>query len=148
MTDWENKLDKFFANKEVKEKETATKLSVTETEVPIFIEQVVMPAFRELRPALERHGREVAVFGGQEPRIVIKYNGQEEFEYAIHIRVSPGHAVPVPKTRRRDKKDGKLFGAEGYLRSGTQDYSISEITKDEIIEHFLSDYMGHIAHSP
>lgn len=43
-------------------------------------------------------------------------------------------------------EDGHRFKGEGHFRSGLQDYSINDISKEEIIQHLSSEYTSHLDH--
>jgi hypothetical protein len=146
MSDWKSELERFFQEKSQHEVTNAVQLVETTAEVLAFYSNVVIPAFEELKTELEKHQRKVLVTrGDMAASIEVEHNGQFELKYSVRVRIGPRQAFPYPATQFRDKSDGKIYRAEGELRSGLQDYSIAEITKDEIIKHFLTNYKMQIS---
>jgi hypothetical protein len=62
----------------------------------------------------------------------------------VRIRISPEGVVAHPETTSRDPSGGKRYRAQGYFRSGSQDYGSDLITKEEIIKNFMNDYTMHL----
>ena len=140
MSDWKSDLANFFSEKEEKNELNEEKLKDTEAEVAKFYSKVVIPAFQELKVELEKYYREVRISSGlTSASIIVIYKGQKEIDYSIKVRIYPYNAFPYPHTRFRDES-GKIYITEGFLRSGSQAYNISQIKKNEIIQHFLVDY--------
>jgi len=145
MSDWKSDLANSFKKKGENKKSDEEKLKITKEEVVKFFLQIVIPAFRELKTELEKYGRDVRITNSSESSMIeVHYEGQMEIDYSIKVRIFPGRAIPYPETRFNEKSDMKTYRAEGTLRSGSQDYDISQITKDEIIQKFLTDYKQEI----
>ena len=141
MSDWKSDLDKLFQEKAEEDKVNEEKLTRIKSEVSAFYSNIVTPAFEELKAQLEKHQREVLISIGDESAIIAtKYNDELELDCSIKIRVSPGKAFPYTEIRYRDPTDCKPYKAEGHLRSGTQDYNVTQITQEEIIRHVISEY--------
>ncbi len=141
MSQWKTDLANIFQNAEKEQKTTEEKQSVTNSEVAEFYSTVVKPAFEELQTELQTHGRQVTVSVSKgHASIVVNHEGDKECDYSIKVRTSPGHAFPYPETRFTDPSDGKSYRSEGHFRSGSQDYTTKDITKEEVIKHFLADY--------
>lgn len=114
-------------------------------EVKDFYTSKVIPAFEELKTELEKKGREVNLDANKESTsIEVKFEGEEEFHYAIKVRIYPDHAVPYPEIHYTDRNSGRRYSSKGSMRSGTQNYDISDISKEEIIQHFLEKYKSHL----
>lgn len=143
MSDWKTDLDDFIRNKERQEKVDENKLKEIDSKVKEFYSTIVTPAFEELKKELEKHQREVQISAGHNlASIIVKYEGELELDYSIKVTVSPKGAHPSQQTHFRDKS-GRTHRAEGYPRSGNQDYTIYNITKDDIIKNFISEYKTH-----
>ncbi|MEO8393846.1 MAG: hypothetical protein ABI700_12715 [Chloroflexota bacterium] len=140
--DWQSDLDNFFAKLE--DTETKTQLQQDKEQAGeniIFFKSVVMQAFNEVRAALELHGRQVMVHLGRDSAsIVVRFNDVEELNYSI---TTSGLRV-FPEIRSIDISSGKRILREGVFRDGTQDYSIADISKDELITHCLDAYKSGI----
>jgi len=136
MTDWQNTLDSFF--EETRETKEITK----ETELTRFIHNVVNPAFEELRDQLTKHGRQVTIRETESSvAVLVHYQGKEELSYRIHGRLFPNGILPYAEIRVKERKGLKILSVDSMLRSGTSDYSIEDLKKEEVIEHFLDHYM-------
>jgi hypothetical protein len=148
MRDWKQDLDAFFRDRGEAPRSSTTDLLVRRNnEARTFIEQTVMPAFEELQVALAQYGREALLSTAHKGRaaasIRVRNEGRDEFEYLIGVRVTPERAVPyaelIPHTGWPKRP------IESPLREGTQDYGVSDITKEQVIAHFLSSYKAHLA---
>jgi hypothetical protein len=136
MTDWRDKLDGFF--KQTQEVKETTK----EAEFSRFIHAVANPAFEELRDQLTKHGRQVTIRETESSAaVVVHYQTREELSYRLHGRRFPHGVLPYAEIRFRERKGLKMISVESMLRSGTSEYSIEDLTKEEVIKHFLDHYM-------
>lgn len=143
MSDWKSDMEGFFHEKQKKSQVDEDKLKETKSDVVKFFSAVVIPAFEEIKAELEKYQRESNVFGGTDSAsIVISYKGYTEFTYSI--KVYPGTVFPHSEMHFRNPSEVKTYRAEGILRTGLQDYTIAQITKEEIIKQFLSDYKKHM----
>jgi len=143
MSDWKSDMQGFFHEKQKKSEVDKDKLKETKSEVAKFFSAVVIPAFEEIKIELKKYQRESNVFGGiDSASIVISYKGYTEFTYSI--KVYPGTVFPCSEIHFRKPSEVKTYRAEGILRTGLQDYTIAQITKEEIIKQFLSDYKKHM----
>lgn len=143
MKDWKKDLSDIF-NKIGEEKQDKEKrIKEKKSEVESFYSLKVSPTFEELKTELEKHGRRVEVYSTEEyASITVEFEGIEECSYAIKVRVSPDSAFPYTEYRYTNKKDGKVYeSTQGFIRGGSQDYNISDISKEEIREHFLFVYI-------
>ena len=143
MTNWKSDMESFFHKKQKNAQVDETKLKETKSGVATFFSAVVIPAFEEIKIELEKYQREGTVLGGiDSASIVISHKGYTEFTYSI--KVHPGTSFPYSEIHFRNPSEAKTYRAEGILRTGSQDYTIAHITKEEIIKQFLSDYKRHI----
>jgi hypothetical protein len=144
MADWHGELESFFQEKEQKQKDLAQKLTNTHGEVSTFFDNVVVPAFEELKSELEKYGREVKIILMNESAFIsISHKGDTELDYTLAVAIGTRGAFPYPETRFLNRRDGKTYHAKGRLRDGSQDYTIESITKQEIIRHVLTEYKNH-----
>jgi hypothetical protein len=58
--------------------------------------------------------------------------------------ISPVRVFPRPVIHYTEWASSRRLRNEGLLRKGPQNYDISDITKEEIIEHFLDEYKNYI----
>ena len=143
MSDWKLDMEGFFHEKQKKAQVNEDKLKDTKAEVGTFFSAVVFPAFEEIKTELKKYQRESNVVGGiDSSSIVISYKGYTEFTYSI--KVYPSTSFPCSEIHFRKGAGVKTYRAEGILRAGSQDYTVAQITKEEIIKQFLSDYKDHM----
>ena len=143
MSGWKSDMEGFFHQKHKNAQLNEDKLKETKSEVATFFSVVVIPAFEEIKTELKKYQRESNVFGGiDSASIVISYKGYTEFTYSI--KVYPGTRFPCSEIHFRRRSEVKTYRAEGILGTCSQDYTIAQITKEEIIKHFLSDYKKHV----
>jgi len=111
-----------------------------------FYSTIVNPAFKELKSELKRHGREVEVYTERKDfaSIIVNFEAEEELDYSIEVMISPVRVFPRPVIHYTEWASSRRLRVEGLLRKGIQNYDISEISKEEIIEHFLNEYQNYI----
>jgi hypothetical protein len=142
MKDWKKILASFFEKQKEEKGEKEEKHSREKLRVEEFYATIVNPAFEELKSELKKHGREVDVYTQRRDfaSIIVQFEGEEELDYSIEVMLYPGLAFPRPVIHYTEWASSRRLRVEGLLRKGIQDYDISDITKDEIIEHFLNEY--------
>ena len=135
MTDWRNNLNSFF------EKPDTEETSRKRPEFDIFISEVVMPAFEDILKEMESHGRTVTIrSSGSSAAIIVHKGGEEEMTYRIQGRTFPNGVLPFAQIRFRERNGLKLLTVENMFRSGSPDYRLSDITREEIIQNFVENY--------
>lgn len=135
MSEWRKNLGNFF------EESSEAELEEKKSEVEIFIAEVAIPAFEEIAMELQGHGRNITIReSGSSASILVQKNGEEEMSYSIQGRTFPTGTLPYAEIRYRERGGRRLITVESVVRSGSQDYQITDITKDEVIEHFIKEY--------
>ena len=108
-------------------------------EVADFIAQTVLPALREVKPELERHGRAVAIEAGPySAAITVLRGGDEEFSYSIRGRAYHPRLFAFP-----DMEPGEEWRprAEVILRGGLQkQLDPRRCTRERIVQDFVQEY--------
>ncbi len=142
MKDWQKKLASFFEEQKEETGEKEKRRSQEKLRVEEFYSTIVNPAFEELKSELKKHGREVEVYTERRDfaSIIVQFESEEELDYSIEVMLYPGLAFPRPVIHYTEWASSRRLRVEGLLRTGIQDYDISDITIDEIIEHFLNQY--------
>ena len=142
MKNWKNILASFFEKKEEEKGEKEKKQSHEKLRVEKFYSTIVNPAFEELKSEFKKYGREVAVYTERTDfaSIIVQFESEEELDYSIEVMLFPGLAFPRPVIHYTEWASSRRIRVEGRLRLGIQNYDISDITRDEIIEHFLNEY--------
>jgi hypothetical protein len=135
MADWRNNLDGFFAKEEVDEGR------VKKPEFDVFITDVVLSAFEEIREEMERHDRLATIREAESSANIIVYKvGEEEISYRVHARTLPTGVLPVAEIRCRERKGLKLLTVESMIRNAKPNYALSDITTEDIIDNFVDNY--------
>jgi hypothetical protein len=139
---WKKNLASFFKKQKEEKEEKEEKHSHEKSRVEKFYSTIVNPAFEELKSELKKHGRAVEVYTERRDfaSIIVQFEGDEELDYSIEVMLYPGLAFPRPVIHYTEWASSRRLRVEGLLRKGIQDYDISDITIDEIIEHFLNEY--------
>ena len=142
MNDWKKILASFLEKQEGGKGEKEEKRSQEKLRVEKFYATIVNPAFEELKSEFNKYGREVEVYTERRDfaSIIVQFEGDEELDYSIEVMLYPNLAFPRPVIHYTEWASSRRLRAEGFLRKGTQDYDISDITKEEIIENFLNEY--------
>jgi len=142
MENWKKILANFFDKQKEEKGEKEVKRSQEKLRVEKFYSTIVNPAFEELKSELKKHGREVEVYTERRDfaSIIVQFEGEEELDYSIEVMLYPNLAFPRPVIHFTEWASSRRLRVEGLLRRGIQDYDISDITKDEIIKHFLNEY--------
>ncbi len=139
MADWRNDLHSFFDQHDKQEQEKELPPFVT------FVRTVVLPAFQELKPELEAHGRTVTIRASDNaPAISIALDGQEEMTYRLQSRLCVDRMLPYAEIRIRQRNGLRLITVESMLRSGSGNYTLEDITQEEILRHVLQQYTSRV----
>lgn len=147
MSDWKQDLDALFrARGEVPQMSATDLLVHRNQEAHTFINQTVIPAFEELQEALSQYGREALLSTDHKGRAAVSIRvlnaGLDEFVYLIGVRVMPERAIPYAEIVSHSGWPRRT--SERMIRDGAQEYSVTDITKEEVIRHFLSSYATHL----
>ncbi len=139
MAQWQQDLDSFFVGSHQTKKET--KISPFER----FITEIALPAFEELRPAFEKHGRSVSIRSSPSSAVITVLDGTtEEIMFRLQERTLPDRKLPYAQVRMRERAGLRLVTVEAMLRPGASDYHTEDITKEDIIQCVLQHYMSRI----
>ncbi|MDI6774995.1 MAG: hypothetical protein QME60_06330 [Verrucomicrobiota bacterium] len=135
MADWKGKLGVFFHEVEkVKQEKSGA-------DVARFVVEVAIPAFEEIKTEMEKHGRTVTIRNQVgSATLSVHHNTEEELTYRIQCRIFPAHIVPYVDLRFRQRKGLRLIRVEATIREGRSEYRLADITKEEIVEHFVENY--------
>jgi choline/glycine/proline betaine transport protein len=140
MTEWRESLDVFF-----KETEEARQRQEDGSELGRFIADIVLPAFEDVAQEMSKHGRYTITRDSGTSAAMMVYNeGDEEFTYRIQSRTFPNRVLPVAEIRFRERKGLKFIRAESMFRGGSHDYNMADITKDEVIQNFIENYVSRV----
>lgn len=136
MADWRDQLGGFFVATEKK-----TRPDEEADGWARFISVIVIPAFEELVLELEKHGRSATVRNSvASAQILVTYNGEEEMLYRIQAKTMPNRILPFAEVRTKERKGLRYVSTESMFRSATPPYTLADITKEEIIQNFVTHY--------
>jgi hypothetical protein len=135
MADWRENLGGAFKGQPCRTKEQEA------AGIVHFVQNVAIPAFEEIRSELEKYGRDVTLRRAEASATLLVYNdGEEEITYRIQSRTFPKGVVPFAEMRFKERGGLKLVRKESMFRSGKPDYTIADVTGQEIIDNFLLHY--------
>ncbi len=138
MADWQKALDSFFVETEKADNEP--KQSPFEK----FLAEVAAPAFETLCPALEKHGRRVVTRISASSAMITVFDGTtEEIMYRLQERSLPDRKLPYAQVRMRERGGLRLVTVEAMVRPGS-DYHIEDLTRDDVINSVLQNYMSRV----
>ena len=146
MENWKKILATTLKKQKEDRKEKEIEHSHEKLRVEKFYSTIVNPALKQLKSELKKYGREVEVYTERRDyaSIIVTFEGEEELDYSIEVMISPVRVFPRPVIHYTEWASSRRLRVEGLLRTGIQNYDISDITKEEIIEHFLDEYKNYI----
>ena len=146
MENWKKTLATIVKKQKEDRGDKEIKHSHEKLRVEKFYSTIVNPALKELKSELKRHGRDVDVYTERPDfaSIIVNFEGEEELDYSIEVMISPVRVFPRPVIHYTEWASSRRLRVEGLLRKGRQNYDISDVSKEEIIEHFLNEYRNYI----
>ncbi|MFT0213411.1 choline BCCT transporter BetT [Pseudomonas sp. F1_0610] len=107
-----------------------------------FIDEVVEPAFNEVKVELEKQSITVIVdkTKSNKVRLEVDHNDEVNFIYEVRPRAYTQPSFMIED----DQEDRKYFRAEVHLTEGGQDYDVMGWSREEIIEDILDQYEQHM----
>ena len=146
MENWKEILATILKKQKEDRREKDIKHSHEKLRVEKFYSTIVNPAFKELKSELRKYGREVEVYTERPDfaSIIVNFEGEEELDYSIEVMISPVRIFPRPVIHYTEWASSRRLRVAGLLRKGRKNYDISDISKEEIIEHFLNEYKNYI----
>ncbi len=144
MADWKERLKQKLTRAEETKHVEATGIAKAEEDARSFYTTIAGPALEEIKVELEKHGRTVNLHTSEhDASMSVRYQDQEEIWYSIKTGIYPNYVRAYPQYRMY-AISGRAFTLQGYFRSGSQDYHALSLTKDEIINNFMSHYQPRI----
>jgi len=141
MEDIKGYLGNYYKGKEKKKKEKGERREKKIKEIKQFFLEVVEPAFKEIEAAFKKYDKTVTIIIGEiDASITID---DEEFTYSLLTKDTQYGIQPVPEIGYQTK-EGKWLRQVGYMKSGTQDYTIKDFLKEDIIQHFIEKHSSRV----
>ena len=140
MSDWRDNLGSFLNTTERRKQEKAG------YGMADFIRDVVTPAFEEISRELAKYGRQITTrHTDASASLTVSNGGSEEITYRVQGRTFPNGIRPFAEIRFRERKGLRLITVENMFRSGNSDYTLEDVTKDELIANFIETYTSRCA---
>ena len=138
MSDWKDYFHKIFKDQEEKKTQDEEKIKQREEAALNFIGDVVLPAFKGLKPEFEIEGKEVNINSGPfSASISIIYKYVTELSFHLIVDIGPNFSTVRTEEHFTLKEDGQEYKAERvFYGSG----NMSEITKEIIIDAVIKLY--------
>ncbi len=135
MSEWQNELGNMMNRPD------AGKIETDANELNTFFTETALPAYEELSAELQKYGRTTQVRAtASSATLSVTHKGEEEITYRLQARTFPNGVRPYAEVRFRERKGLKLITVESMVRSGSDEYTIANVTKDEVIKNFLGQY--------
>jgi choline/glycine/proline betaine transport protein len=136
--DWKSRLHQILWKQ--KPPKGDTELAEARAKIKNFINEIVNPAFEELKTELEKQSRAVEIYDHDtSATLIVRRDGDEEFRYAIRGRALRRAAVAFPELD--EPNTPRILRADVVLRGGVAgEYELEEFTHHGIIEDFLNEY--------
>jgi len=117
----------------------------TKNDAQIFLQNKVLPVFKQIREELEEMKHTVIIKRNKKDlTLIVDYGDEHDFHYAVHIVSYDAHDIDSPHDL--NEKDGNInyFRAEVYLMEGGQDYDILGYSSEQIMNDILKQYDKHM----
>lgn len=135
---WREELSKLYTVVEKEENNLPT--TEAHEKIKAFFDEKVLPAFRELKKEIEKHGRTARIehLPFQADFIVMK-DGEEEYVYTVKGHAYQRAQFALPEM---DKKSQPRNLRAEISRAGGKpsDYEIRDCSKDGLIRDFIKEY--------
>lgn len=141
MSDWRRRLANIVQRaRPEKRRRKSQSLEQARERLSQFFDDVVVPAFEELKAELGKQGREPRVRReALEAELVVYKDGEEEFRYGLQGRALHRFSFAFPHLPDDDANDYVCY-VEVVLQHGTYRHRMTEVSKEAIINHFLDEF--------
>lgn len=137
MSDWKAELDDFFDRQEYLKRDEAAKQARERQQIVVFLDEVVVPAFDEVKAYLEERGRQIKISADAEKAtIAVSYQGRPEILYRLYAK----SLQPAIVYAYFDKNTGKAIKAKDVITVAEGEVPLTDITQEVIIQHFIRKY--------
>jgi hypothetical protein len=151
MSDWKEKLTDLFdkqseekQNQKVKPDAATKKLQQQADE---FLCSIVDPAFRDLAAELYKYERKACIFGGSKlsREMEVRFQNRVEFRYIMNIYTGVIKTTVHTSYQARYQNGREEQGEAMIMKDGKQ-ADIADISKDDIIDNFMKQYIARESH--
>jgi len=150
MADWKKELADLFEQQYKEEQNQKVKADVAvkkvkKEEANEFLCTVVDSALQDLAIELYKHERKAYNFGGSEfsRELEVRFQDRIEFRYIINVHVGTTMTTVHASYLARYQNGHEEQGERIIMKDNTQ-ADIAEITKDDIINDFIKQYIGRV----
>jgi hypothetical protein len=151
MADWKEKLtDLFEKQSREKRKQNIKPDAVTkklQKKGDEFLCCIVDPALRDLAAELYKYERKACTFGGSKlsREMEVRFQNRVEFRYVINVYTGAIKTTVHTSYQARYQSGREEQGEAMIMKDGKQ-VDISDITKDDIIDNFMKQYLVRESH--
>ncbi|MBM4143226.1 MAG: hypothetical protein FJ225_06505 [Lentisphaerae bacterium] len=139
MSDWREDLGRFMEQGDKARKQERR------TDLEIFIAEKVVPALEQVAAEIDKHGRRATLrSSATSAALTVTRAGEEEMTYRVMGRTLPNGVLPCAEVRFRQRKGLRFITVESMFRSGAQDYTLADVTPDEIVRDFVQNYTSRV----
>jgi len=151
MADWKEKLTDLFEkqsrerrNQNIKPDAATKKLQKKGDE---FLCSIVDPALRDLAAELYKYERKACTFGGSKlsREMEVRFQNRVEFRYVIDVYTGAIKTTVHTSYQARYQSGREEQGEAMIMKDGKQ-ADIADITKDDIIDNFMKQYIVRESH--
>ena len=149
MSDWKDSLKNHFDSSKEQEQRNKESQQKQDMEKKEFLEKVITPAYDEIRKELAKYNRKIDIDKALLKVFIYKESqicGKAEFSYEIVLKIINKQIIPFEKIEFWDKsKNAYTIDVVTPIKteqglSEDKYYSITKITKEELIEHIIFKY--------
>ncbi len=137
---WRERLQRIVRAESRAERRPSVNVNQIREQINEFLDETVIPAFKEIRTELQKHGRDVRIEKHPYQAVItVRKAGKEEFSYAVRGRAY--HKLSFAFPQFNDKDESRILRAEVVLPSGPRpDHKVNQFTREGIIKDFLDEY--------
>ncbi len=151
MADWKEKLTDLFEKQSGEKQNQKTKPDAAtkklQQKADEFLCSIVDPAFRDLAAELYKYERKACTFGGSQlsRELEVRFQNRVEFRYVMNIYTGAVKTTVHTSYQARYQSGREEQGEAMIMEDGKQ-ADIANITKDDIIDNFMKQYIVRETH--
>ena len=151
MADWKEKLTDLFEKQSEEKQHQKTKpddaTKKLQQKADEFLCSVVDPALRDLAAELYKYERKACTFGGSQlsREMEVRFQNRVEFRYVMNVYTGAVKTT-VHTSYQASYQSGREEQGEAMIMKDGKQADIADITKDDIIDNFMKQYIVRESH--
>ena len=151
MADWKEKLTDLFEKQSEEKQHQKTKpddaTKKLQQKADEFLCSVVDPALRDLAAELYKYERKACTFGGSKlsRELEVRFQNRVEFRYVMNVYTGAVKTT-VHTSYQASYQSGREEQGEAMIMKDGKQADIADITKDDIIDNFMKQYIVRESH--